>query len=778
MRSDCMNTGMNIISRKHILKVVFSVFFLLLMVAPDLYSQSVGLVLSGGGAKGAAHIGVIRALEEEGIPIDFVAGTSMGAIIGGLYAIGWSPDQMEEVMLSDEFEKWVEGEIGEEYKFYFKKPKPNASWLSLRFSVDSVLKPRLPVNLVSPVVMDFVFTELFSAAAAAAGYNFDSLFVPFRCVAADVVENKALALHKGNLGNAIRASMTFPFYFKPIKIDGRLLFDGGMYNNFPADIMYDEFFPEIIIGSRASMGFGKMREDDLTSQLEAMLTSETNYEVPCDNGVLIEPTLRAVNVIDFRHTRAFIDSGYVAAKRMIPEIRAFVYDTISLEELERKRQAFRAIQPPLIIDRIYVEGIDENQTQYVNRMLKLGEEMVPMEKMKKEYFKLVADEKINHIFPQLKFNYATGFFDMHLDVRREKDITVEFGGNVSSAPINSAYLGIIYNLLGVHAINASLNSYIGRFYSSAQVAVRADFSTAVPVYLEPVLTFNQWDYFKASTYFFEDKTPSYLQQNEINWQLNAGIPLRNRSKLVWGMGSFRNRDEYYQTNFFTRTDTADQTRLNGFSPYLLFEMNTLNYKQYANQGRFFQASARLVSATEKHTPGSTSLRNIPMEKKHIWWQFKMKHERFFEVNSFYRIGTLGELVVSNQETFTNYTATMLSAPAFHPVPESKTKFSPAYRAHTYAATGFRNIFLLRRNLDFRLEAYAFLPYRPILQDDNFLAQYASMFSRVNLAGSAAMVFHTPVGPVSVSLNYFDRNEDPFSVLLNLGYIIFNQRAMD
>ncbi len=773
-----MNTSILPSAQKHILKLAVSVFFLLLLTAPDLHSQSVGLVLSGGGAKGAAHIGVIRALEEEGIPIDYVAGTSMGAIIGGLYAIGWTPDQMEEVLLSDEFEKWVEGEIGEEYKFYFKKPNPNASWLSLRFNVDSVLKHRLPVNIVSPVMMDFVFLELFSAAAAAAGYNFDSLFVPFRCVAADVVENKAIALRKGNLGNAIRASMTFPFYFKPIKIDGRLLFDGGMYNNFPADIMYDEFYPEIIIGSRASRGFGKMREDDITSQLEAMLTSETDYEVPCDNGVLIEPTLRDVNVIDFRHTRAFIDSGYVAAKRMIPQIRAFVYDTISPEDLERKRQAFRAIQPPLIIDCIYVDGIDENQTRYVNRLLRLGEEQVPLEKMKKEYFKLVADEKISHIFPQLEFNYATGFFDMHLDVRREKDIVVEFGGNVSSAPINSAYIGLRYNLLGVHAISASLNSYIGRFYSSAQVAVRADFSTAVPVYLEPVLTFNQWDYFKASTYFFEDKTPSFLQQNEINWQLNAGIPVRNRSKLVWGIGSFKNRDEYYQTNFFTRSDTADQTRLNGFSPYVLYEMNTLNRKQYANQGRFFQASARFVSATEKHRPGSTSLRGSPMERKHIWWQFRVTHERFFEVNSFYRIGTLGELVLSNQETFTNYTATMLSAPAFHPVPESKTKFSPAYRAHSFAATGFRNIFLLRRNLDFRLEAYAFLPYRPILQDDNFHAQYGSMYSRVNLAGSAAMVFHTPVGPLSLSLNYFDRNEDPFSVLLNLGYIIFNPKAID
>lgn len=752
--------------------------FLILAFSHFVSGQKVGLVLSGGGAKGASHIGVIRALEEEGIPIDYITGTSMGAIIGGLYAIGWTTEQMEEVMLSDDFANWVDGEIGEEYKFYFKMPEPNASWLSLRFSIDSAFRHKMPVNIVSPVLMDFVFMELYSAAAAAANYNFDSLFVPFRCVAADVQSNEAVTLSKGNLGNAIRASMTFPFYFRPIRIDGRLLFDGGMYNNFPADVMYDDFFPDIIIGSRASSAFNNLRDDDLTSQLEAMLTSVTDYEIPCDNGVLIQPKLRDVNVIDFRHTKAFIDSGYVATKRLIPEIRKFVYDTISKQEVDRKREEFLDCQPPLIVDRIHISGLDENQTRYVNRLLRLGEDQVPLEKIKVEYFKLIADDKINHIFPQLKYNDTTGFFDMHLEVKRENDILVEFGGNVSSASINSAYIGAQYNFLGLHALTASLNSYIGRFYSSAQIGGRLDLSTVLPVYIEPVLTFSQWDYFKASTYFFEDKTPSFLQQNEIKWTLNVGVPVRNRSKLVAGFTSFRLKDEYYQTNFFTRADTADQTTFNGFSPFLLYEMSTLNDKQYSHRGSLFHASARLVTGEEVHTPGSTSLRRNSMDKTHTWWQLKMKYEHFFEIVKPYRIGIFSEAVISTQDMFNNYTSTALAAPAFHPVPISKTEFSPEYRAHNYVALGLRNIFIIRRNLDFRLEAYAFSPYRAILQDDNFLPYYGPSFSTLNLAGSAGLVFHTPVGPLSLSVNYFEKNENPVSVLLNLGYIIFNSRSLD
>ena len=749
-----------------------------IMMTQHAFAQKVGLVLSGGGAKGAAHIGVIRALEEEGIPIDYIAGTSMGAIIGGLYAIGWTTGQMEEVILSEDFARWVEGEIGEEYKFYFRKPNPNASWLNLRFNIDSVFRHKLPVNIVSPIVMDFVFLELFSAASAAATYDFDNLFVPFRCVAADVVQNKAVSLGSGNLGNAIRASMTFPFYFRPIRIDGRLLFDGGLYNNFPADIMYDEFFPEIIIGSRVSGDFSNIHEDDLTSQLEAMLTSKTSYEIPCGNGVLIRPNLRDVNVIDFRFTSAFIDSGYVAAKRQIHKIRSFVYDTISSKDLEERRMRFNEKKPPLIVDRIHVNGLNENQTRYVNRMLRLGEDQVPLEKMKAEYFRLVSDDKISHIYPQLIYNDTTGFFDLHLDVKRDNDILVEFGGNISSAPINSAFVGLRYNALGLHSLTASVNSYIGRFYTSAQASLRLDISAVLPVFIEPVVTFNQWDYFKASTYFFEDKTPSYLQQNEVSWSLNVGIPTSNRGRLVWGFTSFSLKDEYYQTNFFSRADTTDLTRFNGFSPFVYYECNTLNNKQFANRGNFFHASLRLISGEERHVPGSTSLRRNQYERAHVWWRFKLQNERYFRPWGPYRVGAFAELVLTNQKAFNNYTSTVLSAPSFAAVPEIKTQFSPAYRAHAYAALGIKNIFTIRRNLDFRIEAFAFAPYRPILQDENFLARYGPSFSTLNFAGSSSVVLHTPVGPLSLSLNYFSKNTDPFSVFLNFGYIIFNKKALD
>ena len=111
-------------------------------------AQKVAVVLSGGGAKGVSHIGVLRALEENGVPIDYIAGTSMGAIIGGLYAAGYSPDQMEKIINSEEFTKWVSGKLDLQYTYFFRRGQHDASWLTFKFKYDSVLQTKLPTNIV------------------------------------------------------------------------------------------------------------------------------------------------------------------------------------------------------------------------------------------------------------------------------------------------------------------------------------------------------------------------------------------------------------------------------------------------------------------------------------------------------------------------------------------------------------------------------------------------------------------------------------------------------
>ena len=228
---------------------LLTVFVFLLLSAN---AQRVGVVLSGGGAKGLAHIGVLKALEENEIPIDYVVGTSMGGIIAGAYAAGMSPNQIEEIALSKEFMGWITGDLEEGYNYQYSKKEDYPSFVRFNVSLDSAYGFLLNSSIASDLSLNFALTEMFAQASSISKNNFDSLFVPLRVVAADIFTQTDVVLRKGVLSDALRATQTVPFFYHPIKVDGKYLFDGGVYNNFPIDVMQKDFNPEIVIGSNVS----------------------------------------------------------------------------------------------------------------------------------------------------------------------------------------------------------------------------------------------------------------------------------------------------------------------------------------------------------------------------------------------------------------------------------------------------------------------------------------------------------------------------------------------
>ncbi len=423
------------------MKHVIPIILVLLLFSSNAFTQKVGLVLSGGGAKGLAHIGVIRVLEENNIPIDYVTGTSIGAIVGALYASGYTPDEMEALFRSESFYFWSTGYIQEEYRYYFKKQEEQPIWLELDLlKKDDKLKILPPTNIIPPEQMDFAFMELLATTNAVCKNNFDSLMVPFRCVAADVNKNKPLVLGTGDLGEAVRASMTVPFYFKPIKIDGILLFDGGIYNNFPYDVMKDTYHPDIIIGHKVDDDDREFESDDLVLQITNLIKRPSNYNMDPEKGIFMQTRSENVGLLDFRKIDQIVKAGTITANTIIDSIKTRIDRRVSLEELKIKRQKFNDRKPELLFQNIQVEGVtDPMQRKFIIQSIKHRSNVFSLATFRKEYFKLVADEQIKSIRPVAFFNHETDYFDIHLIVEPEKKFKVQFGGNVSTKPINQGF---------------------------------------------------------------------------------------------------------------------------------------------------------------------------------------------------------------------------------------------------------------------------------------------------------------------------------------------------
>jgi len=756
--------------------------FVLLSTA---YSQKVAVVLSGGGAKGVTHIGVLRALEQNGIPIDYIAGTSMGAIIGGLYASGYSPDQMLQIINSEEFTKWVSGKLDLQYTYFFRQSHPDPSWLSFKFKYDSILQTQLPTNIVSPIRMDFAFLELFSEASAVSGYDFNNLMVPFRCVASDVRNNRPYILKKGDVGSAIRASMTFPFYFKPIRIDGRLLFDGGMYNNFPSDVVMEDFFPDIIIGSKASGNYSPPNEDDVVSQLTSMLMGETKFNLYCDASVLIEPQLKDVNVIDFSNTEAFIDSGYVATQRMIPLIRQFVVDTVSQQMHDNIRKQFNDRKPQLKINSVEVRGLQQGQALYVaNAILgqvkkrKSNRYFAPdldVNLVKKGYFKVIGENRLKSAYPTLKYDSISQRFIFIIDAQYEKGIEADFGGSLSSGATNEVFLQLKYSLWRKVATKARINGSFGRFYNSALVGGRIELPGRKPKYIEAEYTFNQYNYYRTKSFFFIDDTPLFLYENNSHFRFDMGFPVTYKGRLEMGFTWGLNRADYFQTNTATKEDKADRTKFSLFSPYIELEMNTLNRKQYSNQGSRFYTSFQYVTGMEKHTPGSTSVLQGLYQKKHDYFIVKLIYDKYFRPGKIYKPGINLEFQANSLDNFRNYTSTTLYMPGYTPVYEMSTLYQSVYRPVGFIALGFRNIFSINKNMDIRAEGFLMAPFRELSSNQTQQVVKSGIFPSLHHILSGSLVYNTPIGPLSASVNFYN-DGTPVSFFVNVGLIIFNRSA--
>lgn len=766
------------------------VFFLLTIFLPfSVSSQTVGLVLSGGGAKGAAHIGVIKALEENNVPIDYVTGTSIGAIIGSLYAIGYTPEEMLQLMLSEEFGYWQKGKVEDDYMYYFRKPDATPEFfnISLDFSDSLHIKTNfLPQSLIDPIQMNQAFMGLYAQASAKAAWNFDNLFVPFRCVGSDVYNKRAVIFKNGDLGDAVRVSMTFPMVFKPIWKDKVPLFDGGIYDNFPVKPMQDSFNPDFILGSNLSSGPNKP-SNNLYSQLEAMIMQDGQKGISEEEGVTVRFNFQDVSLLDFDRAEELMEIGYKRTMQLMDSIKKRVPRELSKEELARRRKEYRENLPPLEFRNIYITGVTDAQKKYIESQLHRDiNGTFSMEEFKKAYFKMLAYSKIKEIVPHAVYNRRNKTFDLYLDVKISEEVDINFGGNISSHQANQLYLGLGYKYLGRFASNTKAGFHVGNSFSGVLLDEQIFLQTRIPTYLRWQGVFSYKKYTETQSLFYEDVVPAFIKQKELYMKLTLGFPFLNMAKAEIGFAYGVLNDYYLQSTDLSLSDSQfDHSRYDLFCGSLHIEHSTLDAKQYPISGEEVSLTAQYVTGFENHEPSRSELSNLFSRKTHTWLQMKGHWEKYNSLGKNFKLGYTGELVVSSKNLMENYTASILQAPAFTPTPHSSIVFNEAFRANQYIALGLSPIWKFNDMFHLRFDMYGFSPLyeiqnHSVVYNNSVLnvAKYGKFMNSFQYMGELALVVNLPVISLSLYANGYSYPKNNFNFGLNIGYLIFNPKMLD
>lgn len=316
----------------------------------------IGVVLSGGGAKGLAHIGVLKVLEEAGIEIDYIGGTSMGAIVGGLYASGYSATELDSIFGELDADALLRDYTPRGSKNFFEKKNDEMYALTLPFKG---FKIGFPTALSKGLYNYTTVNRLTEHVRHVRDFN--KLPIPFVCIATDIETGREVVLNKGILPDAILASGAFPSLYSPVEIEGRLLIDGGVTNNYPIEEV-KKMGADIIIGVDVQ---DPLKNRDEINGATGILVQINNYQMIQKmegkrkaTDIYIKPDIEGYTVIAFEEGRAIIDKGEEAARKILDTLKALG----SGSPLKQERVK---VQDSIYIEEVNITGLDNYTRSYV-----------------------------------------------------------------------------------------------------------------------------------------------------------------------------------------------------------------------------------------------------------------------------------------------------------------------------------------------------------------------------------------------------------------------------
>ncbi len=359
----------------------------------------VGLVLSGGGAKGLAHIGALKVIEEAGVRIDYIGGTSMGAIVGALYAAGYSAGELDSIFQSTDFTSLIQDNLPRSAKTFYEKEDSERYALTLPFTNFKISFPPAisgGQNIYNELVRLLYHVKDIN--------NFDALPIPFFCIATDVETGKEILLDKGYLPEAILASGTFPSLFEPAEVDGRILIDGGVLNNYPVKEVAG-MGANFMIG--VDVQHGLRDRESLLSATEVLLQIN-NYrtvgvmkEKSALTDIYIKPDMEAFSVIDFNLKERIIKSGEDTAREQMQALR----ELAARQSNKAEKKVAIASKQTIIVNRLVISGNNNYTRAYVKGKLRFNlAEEITFDKLQQGISNLAATGNFQTIRYELVSN--------------------------------------------------------------------------------------------------------------------------------------------------------------------------------------------------------------------------------------------------------------------------------------------------------------------------------------------------------------------------------------
>lgn len=528
----------------------------------------IGLALSGGGAKGFAHIGVLKVLEEAGIEVDVITGTSMGAVVGGLYAIGYSTDQLEDIALNTDWNELFDESRPRKYHSIFQEQTNERLILSVPYESGTM---SLPSGLVEGQKISLLLTKLTLPYHETS--NFRELPIPFACVVTNLETGKGVFVDSGYLPEAIRASTAIPSVFKPVSINDSLYIDGGVIRNIPATDarkLGANFVISSDVGDAIDPADSLRSFIDIMSQTVGFLRERSNEQQREQTDLLISPKVDNYSTFDFNKARELIGLGEEAAKEILPQ----------LQELKKRNKtkpsrSFSEIPDTITISGITIDGADEKLRNSLRSSLTIQEgQTISVNQISEEMELVYSSGLIENLSYRITTDPETNGSILNINISADRQNTLGVGARYDSKYRASLLFSSMFNRVFTEG-----DALIGELRLGEQLELSANYAIPYTLYPESGLNF-KLDVYRVPIDIYNDgAATSSVNVESMSLGLRSWVNAFRNSTFAVGLNTeFYNIDQAIgETFLFNNVDWVLSTRGS-------MTLNTFNQSYFPSSG--------------------------------------------------------------------------------------------------------------------------------------------------------------------------------------------------